>query len=388
VIVAHLTASTFFGGPERQMLGLAGALTPRVRSLIFSFREGGRCQAFLNAAHDAGIHAQALRNDTPWLRAAVREMAGLLAEFDVNVLCCHGYKADLVGCLAAQRCGIPVVGVSRGWTAENFKVRVYEWLDKRFLRWMNRVVCVSDGQAEKVRRAGVEPSRVAVIRNAIDVNRFASPDRGCLCELHDHFPTPRRVIIASAGRLSPEKGFDVLLEAAARVVAQDDSAGFIHFGDGPQRERMLKRIAALGLQHSFVLAGMRNDLDRLYPFFDLLVLPSHTEGLPNVVLEAFAARVPVVATAVGGTPEVVEDGINGHLVPPADPERLAARILNMLRDDERRLTMGEQGYRRVCDDFTFAAQARAYERLFAELTPSSFPGVKGRIVTTEESLAR
>jgi glycosyltransferase involved in cell wall biosynthesis len=386
MIVAHLTASTFFGGPERQMLGLARALTPRVLTHFLSFREGGRCQTFLDTVREAGFQTHALKYDTPWLRAATREVAGLLAELDVNVLCCHGYKADVIGCLAARRCGIPIVGVSRGWTAENLKVRIYEWLDRRFLRWLDRVVCVSEGQAAKVSRAGVETSRIAVIRNAIDTHRFAQRDQSYLRELHGHFPTPRRVIIASAGRLSPEKGFDVHLESAARVMAQERSAGFIHFGDGPQRERMVRRIAALGLQDSFILAGMRNDLDRFYPFFDLLVLPSHTEGLPNVVLEAFAARVPVVATAVGGTPEVVEDGVNGYLVPPGDPDRLADRILDMLRD-ERRLAMGEEGYRRVCEEFTFSAQARAYEKLFVELTRNPLHGMKSHTATPTERLA-
>jgi glycosyltransferase involved in cell wall biosynthesis len=98
--------------------------------------------------------------------------------------------------------------------------------------------------------------------------------------------------------------------------------------------------------------------------------------------------VPVVATAVGGTPEVVEDGVNGYLVPPADRDSLAERILDMLSDDERRLTMGEHGYRRVCEDFTFAAQAQAYERLFTELSPGSQRGMNARISTPTESLAR
>ncbi len=388
MIVAHLTASTFFGGPERQMLGLAQALKPRVRSVVLSFSEGGRCQPFLDAVSEAGFHARALQNDTPWLRAAVRELADTLASLGVEVLCCHGYKADLVGYLAARRQRIPVVSVSRGWTAESFKVRVYEWLDRFNLRWMNRVVCVSEGQAVKVRRAGVEPDRVCVIRNAIDVERFADTDLRYLRELHDFFPRPRRVIVASAGRLSPEKGFDILVEAAAQVVARDAAIGFVHFGDGPEREKIVRRIATLGLQDTFALAGLRNDLDSFYPFFDLLVLPSHTEGLPNVVLEAFAARVPVVATAVGGTPEVVEDGVNGYLVPPGDASALASRILDVVGDDERRLAMGEAGHRRVSEEFTFAAQARAYEALFAGLFPNSRRGQKPAPAVGKESLVR
>jgi glycosyltransferase involved in cell wall biosynthesis len=104
------------------------------------------------------------------------------------------------------------------------------------------------------------------------------------------------------------------------------------------------------------------------PGLDALVLPSFTEGLPNVVLEAFAAEIPVVATATGGTPEVVTDGVNGYLVPPGDPDALARRIGDVLASEERRRAMGRQGRQRIEEEFTFETQARGYARLFAELT--------------------
>ena len=389
MIAAHLTASTFFGGPERQMLGLARYLKPRVWSVFLSFAENGRCRSFLEAAARQGFPATALKYDTPWFRAAMRELAQVLSEQGVEVLCCHGYKADLLGRLAARRIGIPVVSVSRGWTGESFKVRLYEALDRFNLRWMDHIVCVSEGQAAKVRHAGADPAHVAVIHNAIDPARFADQDLRCLAWLHDQFPQPRRLIVASAGRLSPEKGFEVLVDAAALVAARDPSLGFIHFGDGPGRAGIARQIADRGLQERFVLAGHREDLDRYFPFFDLLVLPSYTEGLPNVVLEAFAARVPVVATAVGGTPEVVEDGISGFLSAPGDPDALAQGILHVLANEGRRIAMGERGYQRVCADFTFEAQARAYMRLFAQLIPGQVqPQPSAALRAGEESLVR
>ncbi len=123
----------------------------------------------------------------------------------------------------------------------------------------------------------------------------------------------------------------------------------------------------MGLSSSFALGGFRADLDRFLPFFDLLALPSYTEGMPNVVLEAFAAGVPVVSTAVGGAPEVVEEGVSGFLVPAGDPDALAGRIGDALQSEERLRDMGMQGRQRVHDHFTFAAQARQYRKLFKEL---------------------
>jgi len=371
MIVVHLTASTFFGGPERQMLGLARHLEAGIRSVFLSFAEGGRCRGFLQAARIQGHQARALDHDTPRLVRAAREITDELTRLRAHILCCHGYKADLLGRIAARRVGIPAVAVSRGWTGESLKVRLYEWLDRINLRWMDRVVCVSEGQAEKVRRAGVATDRVVVIRNAIDPTRFADITPRYRQQLQSFFATPRRRIIGAAGRLSPEKGFGIFLHAARRLAARDPSLGFVHFGDGPLRQALEREAEAAGLKDVFVFAGLRPDLDRFLPFLDLMVLPSFTEGLPNVVLEAFAAGVPVVATAVGGTPEVVEDGVSGRLVAAGDADTLGEAILDVLFCEERRQAMGQTGRQRVRDEFSFTTQARAYEQLFATLVPAS-----------------
>jgi glycosyltransferase involved in cell wall biosynthesis len=364
--VVHLTASTFLGGPERQMLGLANALSEEYRTAFVLFPEGGRCRAFLGEVGRQGFEGFALASDTPWVRAAVRELSGLLGAFRADVLCCHGYKANLLGRPAARRAGIPAVAVSRGWTGESFKVRMYERLDRFTLPWMDRVVCVSQGQAAKVRRAGVPGKRVTVIHNAIRADRFAAPLPQGREVLQGLFPEPRRLIVGAAGRLSPEKGLGVLVQAAERVCRQRPDVGFVLFGDGPLRDRLRHDIALAGLGGRFVLAGFRGDLDGLIPHLDLLALPSFTEGLPNVVLEAMAAAVPVVATAVGGTPEVVEEGVTGHLVSPGDAEALAERLAQVLASPERQ-AMGRCGRARVLREFTFAGQARQYERFFEGL---------------------
>jgi glycosyltransferase involved in cell wall biosynthesis len=371
--VVHLTASTLFGGPERQMLGLGAALAGECRSLFLTFAEGGRCAPFLAAARREGFEAAALQRDTPYLRAAVRELGGRLRWVGADVLLCNGYKAAILGRIAARRVGLPVVAVSRGWTGESRKVRLYESLDRINLRWMDRVVCVSEGQAAKVRRAGVPEERVVVIRNAIRADRFADPDPSYRQRLLGHFPDPPCRVIGAAGRLSPEKGYEVLIEAARRVLGEDPAAGVVVFGDGPLREELTRRIGAAGLARRFVLAGFRDDLDRYIPWFDVLALPSHTEGLPNVALEACAAGVPVVATRVGGTPEVIEDGVNGFLVPAGDADALAASLRAVLDSPDDARAMGELGRLRVRAEFTFEAQADRYRQMLAELTGAAAP---------------
>jgi glycosyltransferase involved in cell wall biosynthesis len=311
----HLTASRFYGGPERQMLGLARSLPVHYRSVFASFSEDGHCTAFLDEVGKHGFATLPVQRDTPHLYGALRELTGDLQRVRPDVLCCHGYKADLLGRLAARKADIPVVAVSRGWTWANLKVRFYEMLDRLGLRGMDRVVCVSRGQARKVRRAGVPGSKIAIIPNAIDTDRFDHPILSYRSRLQAFFPEPPRQIVGAAGRLSPEKGFQVLLEAAGPLLRADPGLGFILFGEGPLRNSLERAVAAAGLAGRFILAGFHGDLDQFLPFLDLMVLPSFTEGMPNVVLEALAAAVPVVATVVGGTPELVEEGRNGYLVP-------------------------------------------------------------------------
>jgi glycosyltransferase involved in cell wall biosynthesis len=367
MIVLHLTTSPFFGGPERQMLGLALAMPADHRPVFLLFRDKGKSQAFRRRLEENELVTHLLEHHTPNLPAMVRETAHRLRAESADLLCCHGYKADVVGLLAARRIGIPVIGVSRGWTGDTWKVRRYEQVDRACLRRMDRVVCVSEGQAVKVRSAGVSSDRVVVVRNAIRPERFACPDPAARAELMGMFPNPPERIVGAAGRLSSEKGFEVLVDAAASVVRTDSSIGFIHFGDGHLRDRLAVRVRDLCISERFVWGGFRDDLDRLIAAWDLAVLPSYTEGLPNIALEAYCAGVPVVGTAVGGIPEVVEDGLSGYLVPPGDPQTLASRIVAALSSEDRRRSMGEHGRKRVANDFTFPRMATQYRQLFEEL---------------------
>jgi glycosyltransferase involved in cell wall biosynthesis len=349
------------------MLGLALSLPRGYDSIFLSFKEKDTCRAFLNKVRENGFETGILYEDKPHFRRALSELCNQLKTLRASILCCHGYKADLLGLAAARCLGIPVVAVSRGWTAATARVRFNEILDRISLHFMDRVVCVSEGQARKVRRAGVPNDRITVIHNAIDVSRFGNPNPSYRDKLHQLFEKLPARVVGAAGRLSPEKGFEVLVKAAAVVVKKDPSIGFVLFGDGPLRGALERQISQLGLEQQFILAGFSSELDRYYPSFDLVVLPSHTEGLPNAALEAFAAGVPVVATAVGGTPEVIEEGESGFLVPPANPTLMANRILDVLVSETKRLAMGGSGRNRVQTHFSFEGQSAQYQRLFESL---------------------
>jgi glycosyltransferase involved in cell wall biosynthesis len=378
--VVHLLASPFLGGPERQVLGLARAQAATHRTTFLSFAERGLAGLFLQRARADGFDAIELRTNFPWVTAAIREVSEHLRRLRADVLLTSGYKPDVIGWRAARAAGVPVIGIAHGWTGATVKVRLYEMLDAWAMSWMDAVVCVSEATAERVRRAGVPAAKVAVIRNALDATAYdpgepgASATGGRLTPVADapgspfHFGETVRFRVGAVGRLSPEKGFDVFVRAAALVARARPDVGFVVFGEGPTRPSLEELIRREGLAGRFVLAGFRQDLPAVLPGLDVAVSSSHTEGLPVAVMEAMAAGLPVVATAVGGTPEVVADGVTGLLVPVNDPAALAAKVTALL-DDPRRAAMGEAGRRRVRDEFTFAAMAERYERLFAAVVP-------------------
>ena len=370
--IVHLTASAFFGGPERQMLGLAGALGSRHTSSYLAFAEGGNCAPFLAQVARHGYHGERLAHDTPRVFATGRTIRERLRALDADLLICHGYKANLLGRPAARRLGIPVVAVARGWTGETRRVRFYDTLDRLNISRMDRVIAVSAGHAAKVKRCRVPAEKLLVIRNAARNELFlphnSSAARQRLLEL---LPTPAPAdvkLVVAAGRLSPEKGFDQLIAAAREILGRRDDVRFLLFGAGALREELAQQAAQLNGR--FVLAGFRSDLDTLWPGADVMSLPSYTEGLPNVVLEASACGVPVVATAVGGTPEVVVDGRTGYLVPPGDAGALAAALDKLIGNPNLRQQFGAAAREYVRAEFSFTAQAERYEALFAELCPT------------------
>jgi glycosyltransferase involved in cell wall biosynthesis len=369
--VLHLTSSRFHGGPERQMLGLARALPKSYTSLFLSFGENGGCEPFLAEARRQGFHAGRIAHDTPRLWAALKDVVAQLRALKPDVLLCQGYKANLLGRRAARRVGVPAVAVTRGWTGESRKVRLYESLDRFELPRFDVVVSVSEGFARRVRAAGVPESRLVIIRNSAREELFRPCDReAARARLLDLLPVPAppgvRVVVGAA-RLSPEKGFHNFIAAARLLAPTDPTLRFLIFGQGVERERLERQVVESGLTGIVHVAGFRTDLDSILPGADLFAHASFAEGLPNVVLEASALGLPVVTTDVDGTPEVVTDGVTGRLMKPGDPARMADLIREVLADDAGRAAVAKAAYQRVREHFTFAVQARQYQELFASL---------------------
>lgn len=365
MIVAHLIATNFFGGPEKQIVQHAVRLKERgFRPLLVSFNEG-RQNEFLERARTMGIETRELPSRHPLNPLSLSDVLSVIKRDGVDIVCTHGYKTDILGRMAAWIAKVPLVAVSRGWTGESRKIRFYEYLDKAVLKYADHVVSVSAGQKEKVLKLDVRPERASVIYNGVDASDAQTSSR---------FDVRKglgiggeKIIVASAGRLSPEKNFSGLVRAAAVALGKEKGLAFVVFGEGPLRRRLEEEIRKEGLQESFFLPGFREDFTSILAQADIFAQSSFTEGLPNVVLEAYAQKKPVVATAVGGTPEVVIEGKTGFLVKPDDAGSMAERILRLASSKRLRQSMGEAGYRHITEKFSFETQTEMYRKLYSQL---------------------
>ena len=365
--VIHLISSNFFGGPERQILGLSTHLSFGYRNTLVVFSETGNCHALQHEAWRKGLSCYTLSDDFSGTFSLTEELKRVIVGLDADVLCCHGYKANLIGSLAARSLDLPFVIILRGWTGEDLKVRMYEMLDRMTLTKMDLVVCLSRAQVRDVRDAGVAVENIRLIPNAISLERFPQPDYFPKSYENRSLANKTKFVCCSAGRLSPEKGFVDLVYVARAAKLKNLPINFVLFGEGPLRPLLQRIITRENLGQQIVLSGFSSNLDNILPSCDILLIPSYTEGIPNVLLEGLSAGVAVVGTRVGGIPDLITDGSNGFLVQPGDVQAMADRIELLVKDDQLRFSFRQAGRSLIEKDYSFDLQAERYRAVFRDI---------------------
>lgn len=356
-------------GPGRQLAALAQHLPGAgvdVHIAVLERRARGDLSfAALLAA--AGVPHDVVRDRGPLDRSILREAKRLIRETRPDILQTHGYKATaLAFLLRATGERRPWVGCYHGWTREDVKARLYHRLDHWMLGRADRIVVMAGPQRAAFATHG---DRVRVIHNA--VIPLASPDAPAdAARVAALLAEARRPLIGVVGRLSPEKGVDLFLRALSLLGRPDSTApGALIVGDGPERADLETLARDLGLHDQVAFAGTVATMDAVYRGIDLLVIPSRSEGLPNALLEALAADLPVVATTVGAIADVIDRPRTGLLVPPGSPTALAEAIrqaLAGLRDQDA----ARAARRAAVDRFSIERRTRAHADLYRELLPA------------------
>jgi glycosyltransferase involved in cell wall biosynthesis len=297
--------------------------------------------------------------------AAVRELAGWLRHEEIDLVHAHMYRAEVIGTRAAVAAGVPVITAtvhsSRVRSAEDIAVLA------SLTPMMDRLIVPSASIQHKVRCEGRDGSRFAVIPNGVDLSRFAAPTPPCTMRDEHGIPCDAP-LVGVVARLEAEKGHRHLIDAWPAVLEAVPDAWLAIVGEGSQADGLRAQARSLGrgVARRIVFTGRREDISALTSDLTVAVLPSLREAQGISILEAMARRRPVVASAVGGIPEVITSGVDGLLVPPADAPALGDALVALLRDPALRDRIGEAGYRTVAERFSIDAQVRRIEAVYDE----------------------
>jgi len=362
--ILHAIATLEVGGVERQLAEFLARSDPgRFDHRVVCLTRGGPLR---RVVEERGVPVQVLAKAGRWDARVLPRLVGCMERHRPDLVHTYLFTANFWGRIAAWAAGVPGV-VSSVRCLDPAEMRgAYLWADRLLARRADRALAVSAAIGRYLEEAvGVPASRVRVVPNAKDPADYP-PDEG-----RDEVRAELGVgegerLVGLVGRLHPQKGHDLLIEAAPAILARVPEARFLLLGEGPWAGEVDGWIRASGLGDRFLRVDRRPDVARVLAATDVVVLPSRYEGFPNVVVEAMAARRPVVATRIAGTDEAVVDGETGLLVPPEDPEALAGALVRVLQDDGLAGRLAEAGRRRFLDLYTMEGNVRRIEAVYEE----------------------
>jgi len=378
--VVEVLATGTSGGAQEHVLGLVSRMDhARFDVSVVSLSPGSAARKLERAGFEVLVideHDDAI---------ATGALAAHLVDVRPDVIHNHMYRAELVGTRAAIALG--EVGHRRPYivsTVHSSRVRSEE--DREMLRVltpaMDQLIAVSKMIEDKLVAEGRTTAPITRIYNGVDLSRYERVE--ACCTLPDEYGMePGSQIVGVVARLEPEKGHPTLLEAWPPVLRAVPDAYLLIVGEGSRREALEAQTRDLRIAHRVVFTGRRDDVPSVTAALDVAVLPSYREAQGLSILEALALSRPVVASNVGGIPEMITDGVNGILVPPHDPDALAAAIIRLLRDHPFADTLGRAGHDMVHDRFCIDLMVESVQAIYEEgarsVRPSTLPEVAAAV---------
>jgi glycosyltransferase involved in cell wall biosynthesis len=308
----------------------------------------------------------------PWDLRVARQLLDICRSERVSIWHGHDYKSNLLGLVLRRWWPMKLVTTVHGWVKFTWRTPLYYGIDRLCLRHYDRVICVSEDLHRECLAAKVPTDRCTFVQNAIDAEQFRR--RLSVAEARRELGLPGDgLLIGTAGRLSPEKNFEGLIRAVQPLLKPGSGVRLLIIGEGEDRPRLERLIAELQCADAVRLLGYRADMIALYQAMDLFVLNSLREGLPNVLLEAMAMEIPVVATRVAGIPGLVAHDSNGLLVDAGDGPQLRSALERLLADPSLRTQLGSSARRTIEQRYSFAARMDRVQKIFAELLDVASP---------------
>ena len=353
-----------WGGAEKKLLELVKAMDKKYYNTIICSL--GLTKHIQQEFDNAGFKVITLPRKGKIDLGLVFKLANLMKREKIDIIMTTLFYADFLGPLAAKIAGVKAI---ISWET----VSSPEWLVWRRLlgyrfanKFCNKVVAVSEATKNfLIQERGVPENKVEVIKYGVDLNKYniigdKNPRELIGLNVEDK-------VIGMVGRLNSQKGHIYLINAARDIVKFYPDVKFVIVGEGILKNELIDQVKAYNLKRNFLFLGYRKDVNYILGAFDIFVLPSLYEGLPNAILEAMAVGKPVVATAVDGTTEIIEDGKTGLLIPPKDPSQLKNALLKLLSNKTMAAEMGLNGRKRVEKIFSLERQVDEFQNLFNSL---------------------
>lgn len=372
-VIAFIIDGLGLGGAERLMVPVLKNLNRRVfepRVCVLQIKDGNPMADDLRAM---GIPVDLI--PVKYLRdaTAVPRLAKYLRQVKADAVHTQLEFSDVLGGAAAKILGLPSVSTIHTMPSQDMdtKSRLHQMLELFSLRHFSDLVISVSEEARQfhLKISNSPPQKIRTIYNGIDLSNFMILKRDAeFVAVRKEFSIPSDAkVLTTVAVLRELKGIQFMIRAMPAILANHPNVYYLVVGDGSHREELDREVERMGVKDRVIFSGKRSDIPRLLAATDIFVLPTLTEALPTVLAEAMAAHLPIVACAVGGVPEMVEDGNNGRLVPPANPQALADVCNQLLPDPLRCKIMGEAGWQIVEKKFNIKTQVERLEMLYLSL---------------------
>lgn len=370
--IAFLIDGLSMGGAERLMVPILKHLSrddfePRV--CVFQTKEGNPMAESIQAL---GVPVDSLEINRLRDISALPRLTRYLKENNVKLVHTQLEFANILGNIAAKFMRLPSVCTVHVLPPEEVKLKTKfhqraEWTSLRM--FCDRIISVSEeARTYHLDIAGFWPEKITTIYNGIDLMEFRKSGRADRNAIRQELGIPENAnLMTTVAVLRQPKGIEFMIRALPAVLAADPLAYYLVVGSGPHHDVLIEEVAKVGVKDRVIFAGLRKDVPDLLAASDLFVLPTLTEALPTVLAEAMAVGLPIVASAVGGVPEMVTDGANGRLVSPGVPVELSDACIDLLSSPEKRKSMGSRGLEIVDEKFSIDRQVGQMRELYLDL---------------------
>lgn len=331
---------------------------------------GAATNSFITAAEKAGIQVERIDEKSRFDRAVIARMNDLAARLRPDIVQTHSVKSHFLVRLSGLAGRCPWIAFHHGYTDTDFKMRVYNQLDRWSLKRAGRVVTVSKAFKQQLERTGVDANKISVVQNSIDPSSFDTVTRASAERVRQRLRlSANSRMILSVGRLSREKGHADLVRAFAMFADRHPRLEpvLVIAGDGHERQNIENLSAELRVRERVILVGHTEDIKPYYLAAEMMVLPSHSEGSPNVLLEAMAAGLPVIATRVGGVPEIVIDNESALLVNAGNHKQMALALARVSTDAALREQLAEGGRKQIDANHSPRLRQQALTKIYHEV---------------------